>query len=83
MEIQLHPHAIDRMIERGANHLEVIETIEHGEWFPVKFNRTGFRRNFMMDVEWKGKLYHNKQIEAIAVEEEDRWIILTVIVRYF
>jgi len=41
MAIRLHPHALERMKERGATEDEVISAVEKGEQFPAKFNRTG------------------------------------------
>lgn len=82
MNIRLHPHATERMLERGATEAEVIATIEKGETFPAKFGRTGFRRNFAVQGSRRGRVYHNKQIEAYAVEE-DGWLVLTVIVKFY
>jgi hypothetical protein len=48
------------MGERGANSVEVVETVEHGEQFPAKFGRTGFRRNFAVQTEWHGRQYNTK-----------------------
>jgi len=62
---------------------EVRATVEHGEEYPVRFGRSGFRRNFAFEGEWRGKYYRTKQLEVIAVAEGDRWLALTVIVRYF
>ena len=44
--VRLHPHALDRLSERGATEEEVRATVLEGETFPAKFGRTGFRRNF-------------------------------------
>ncbi len=82
MSIKIHPHARERMKERGATESEVRLTIEEGERYDVKFGRVGFRRNFLYNSEWCGRFYHTKQIEAVAVEEEG-WLVLTVIVKYF
>jgi len=82
LNIRIHPHAQERMLERGADEAEIIATIQEGEKFPVKFGRTGFRRNFRVSGQWRGRSYHNKQIEAYAVAE-DGWLVLTVIVKYF
>ena len=46
MPVRFHSHARERMEERGATEDEVTATVEHGEQFPAKFGRTGFRRNF-------------------------------------
>jgi hypothetical protein len=55
---------------------------ESGERFPAKFGRTGFRRNFTFDSEWEGRRYATKQVEAYAVED-DGWLVITVVVKYF
>ena len=83
MAIRFHPHAQERMKERSTTEDEVKGTIEQGEKFPVKFNRTGFRRNFLFDGKWRGKYYRTKQVEVYAIRESTDWIIITVITRYF
>jgi hypothetical protein len=82
MQIRIHPHAVECANERGATVREIQETVAGGEHFPAKFGRSGFRRNFSFDSEWNGKWYASKQIEAYAVEE-DGWLVITVIVKYF
>lgn len=81
--IKLHPHARERMTERGATEDEVVATVERGETFLAKFGRTGFRRNLHFDGIWRGMQYATKQIEAIAVKENNDWIVVTVITKYF
>lgn len=71
------------MRERGATEQEVRGTVEHGEKFPAKFGRTGFRRNFRFDSEWRGRYYRTKQVEAYAVQQGTDWLVLTIITRYF
>jgi hypothetical protein len=34
--VRLHPHAVERLDERGATESEVIATIKSGETFPAK-----------------------------------------------
>jgi hypothetical protein len=82
VRIRLHPHAFTRLAERGASEGEVIATVEEGERFPAKLGRHGFRRNFEYNAQWRGRFYANKQVEAIAVEE-DGWLVITVMVRFF
>ena len=82
MKVRLHPHAQDRLQERGATEAEVIATIERGEHFAAKHGRKGFRCNFPFHGEWNDKRYSTKQIEAYAVEE-DGWLVITVIVKFF
>ena len=83
MKIDFHPHALDRIFERGTSREEVEKTIEGGEQFPAKFGRTGFRRNFTFDNQWRGKHYNTKQVEVYAVQENESWVVITVITRFF
>ena len=83
MAIRIHPHAKERLKERGATEEEVIKTVEAGESFSVKFGRTGFRRNFPFGRKRRGKLYQTKQVEAYGVQEGEDWVIITIITRYF
>lgn len=83
MTIHIHPHARARLAERGATEREVFATIEHGERFPAKFGRVGFRRNFPFDGVWRGRRYPSKQLEAYALQEGGDWLVITVIVKYF
>ena len=71
------------MAERGATEAEVFSTIEQGERFPAKFGRIGFRRNFAYNGIWRGRRYAAKQVESYAVEEDDGWLVITVVVKYF
>ena len=83
MSVRFHPHAQKRMKERGATEDEVSATVKRGEQFPAGFGRTGFRRNFPFDGEWRGEYYRTKQVEAFAVQEGPDWLVITVITRYF
>ena len=82
-EVVIDPHARERMVERGASEDEVVATILSGERFPAKYGRTGFRRNFRFDGVWGARRYAMKQLEVFAVEEDGRWVVITVIARYF
>lgn len=83
MIVRLHPHALERLSERGATEDEVRATVLGGETFPAKFGRTGFRRNFHFDSVWRGRRYAMKQVEAFAVREGDDWLVITVVTRYY
>jgi hypothetical protein len=81
--VRLHPHARERMDERGATEEEGRATVEQGESFPAKFGRTGFRRNFRFDQHRHGRHYHTKQVEAYAAQEGPDWPVITVLTCYF
>lgn len=83
MVIRFHPHAKEWMKERGTTEDEVKATVEQGEQFSAKFNRIGFRRNFLFDSKWRGRYYKIKQVEVYAVKENTDWVVITVFTRYF
>ena len=53
--VRLHQHAKERLIERGTTESEITATVEQGEIFPAKYERTGFRRNFRFNDLWRDK----------------------------
>lgn len=71
------------MEERGATETEVFATVEAGEPHPAKFGRTAFRRDFAFGARWRGRDYAMKEVEALAVQDGDGWLVITVITRYF
>ena len=81
--VNLHPHARARASERGATEDEVIAAVAEGERFPAKHGRVGFRRNFPFDGIWREQRYATKQIEALAVEQDGGWLVITVLVKFF
>ena len=83
VRVRLHPHALERLSERGATEEEVRATILEGETFSAKYGRTGFRRNFHFDSVWRNRHYAMKQVEAFAVREGADWLVITVVTRYY
>ena len=83
MTVRLHSHAEARLKERGATPEEIIDAVTHGESSPAKLGRTRFRKNFVYNGLWQGKHYATKQVETIAVRENDDWLVLTVVTRFF
>ncbi len=58
-------------------------TVQHGETFPAKFGRVGFRRNFHYNQNWRGKPFATKQVEVIAVREGKDWLVITALVKFY
>jgi hypothetical protein len=83
MAVRFHPHARERLQERGATEEEVTTAVEAGERFDAKFGRVGFRRNFPFESVWMGRQYATKQVEAYAIQEGGDWLVITAIVKYF
>jgi hypothetical protein len=80
--VRIHPHAWERVRERGAAEDEVETAIRGGERFPAKFGREGFRCAFPFDGLWRGRGFATKQGEVIATYENDDWLAISVIVKY-
>lgn len=72
MTIRFHPHALARTVEGGATESEVAAAIEHGERFPVRFGRVGYRRTCPTSGTWRGRPFTTKHLEVYAVEEGGR-----------
>ena len=71
MLVRLRSHAEQRLQELGTTTEEIILAVTDGESFPAKYGRTGFRRNSSFDGTWRGKEYATKQLEVIAVWEDE------------
>ena len=54
-----------------------------GEVFPAKYGRTGFRNSLIYNDVWEGKHYYVKQIECFAVKDNDQWLVISLLVKYF
>ena len=81
--VVIHPHAKVRALERGATELEIINVVETGEVFPAKYGRTGFRKTTIYNDTWQRKHYYVRQIECYAVQEQEDWLVISLLVKYF
>ena len=82
MNIYMHPHAMERLLERGATEEEVNMTIKTGERLPARLGRTRFRKSFHFGSTWRGSFYVTKEVEAVAIPEGEDWLVITVVTRY-
>lgn len=48
-KVIIHPHALQRLTERGALEGEVLTAVRTGEHFIAKHGRSGFRLNFIFN----------------------------------
>jgi len=83
MAIIIHPHALQRMEERGATREEVLRTITTGSMSAAKFGRRMHAMTFSHDEYLQSRFYEHKLIEAYSVEEEGDVIVISVVVKYF
>ena len=83
MVVRLHPHAMERLLERGATEEEVKTTVNAGERFPTRFGRTRFRKSFHFESTWQGNFYITKEVEAVVIAEGEDWLVITIVTRYY
>ncbi len=76
-------HALDQMIDRGADREEVALAILEGEKLPAKKGRWTFKKNFSFENKWQNRYYTSKQVQPVVVLENEKWIVVTVYVFYF
>jgi hypothetical protein len=81
--VVIHPHAKSRAAERGTTEPEIVDVVETGEVFPAKYGRTGFRKTIIYNDLWHGVHYYAKQIECFAVQEQEDWIVISLLIKYF
>jgi hypothetical protein len=80
--IIIHPHALQRMEERGTTSDEVRRTIEMGLMSTAKFGRRKYGMSFSYRGFWRSNFYAHKHVEAYCVDEGEDIIVLTVVVKY-
>ena len=83
MAILIHPHALQRMEERGASEEEIQRAIERGRALPAKFGRKIYGMTFPFGDNCREQFYEHKQLEVYGVDEGEDIIVVTVVVKYF
>ncbi len=82
MKFKLIEHAKERTIERGATEDEIQMVLSAGNEVQVKKDRKGKETVFEYEREWLGKVYPQKKVRVIYVEENEEIIVITVKVYY-
>ena len=70
------------MRARGATLTEVKETIKTGIKIPAKHGRKAKEKVFDYGRQWLGKIYSQKKVVVIYLEEDDKVVVITVKVFY-
>lgn len=84
MSVRFHPHALQRLRERGATRAEVVYPVERGRNSPAKFGRTRFTLTFAFNRKSLDRIYRFKRVETFATRiGTDNWLVITVIVNIF
>ena len=82
MEIQIHPHALERAIERGTSEAEIRDVLANGQEVPAKQARRAKAKTYDFRQERNGKYYDQKRVEVIFTIEDKAMITITVYVFY-
>ena len=82
MTVRLHPHARERLAERGATEREVIAAVGTANVLLPSSAESASEGTSFVGM-WRGRPYTTKQVEVYAVEEGDAWLVITVVVKYF
>jgi len=69
--IRLSAHTVSYITKRGFTVAEVEDTIRSGPWEPAELGRMECRKTFPFNREWNKKIYANKSVRPIFVEEAD------------
>ncbi len=80
--IKIVDHAKERMLTRGATLKEVKEVIKSGNELPAKHGRRAKEKIFKYGKQWLGKIYPQKKVVVIYVEEDNKVVVITVKVFY-
>lgn len=76
-------HARQRMTERGAREVDVLEAIRIGEREPAQRGLFLYRLNLEFHQEWAGRYYGVQQVAPLVAEEPEQWVVVTVFTFYF
>ena len=83
VKVNIHPHALARIKERGCTLADVDYAVKHGLSSPAKYGRTRFSHTFAYNRKWLDKSYALKTVEAFAeLQGNDSWLVITVIVKF-
>ncbi len=78
MRVTIIDHARDRMRERGVSEDEVTATLERGQPGQAAVGRNARELVFPFNSQWQGKLYQQKKVRVVYIEEDDILIVITV-----
>lgn len=82
MEIQIDPHTLERVEERGTTEREIKEVIETGFTVPAKYGRTGKAKVYNFKSIRDNVYYEQKRVEVFYLIESGTIITATVYVFY-
>jgi hypothetical protein len=82
MKVRFVEHAKERITERGTSEEEVNTVLFSGTDIPAKKGRKARENIFRYGEEWLGKIYQQKKVVVVYVEEGEEIVVITVKVLY-
>ncbi|NJN55773.1 MAG: DUF4258 domain-containing protein [Anaerolineae bacterium] len=82
MNVQIDPHTLERIIERGTTKDEIRDVIENGPPVSARHGRLAKAKVYDYKQERHGRYYEQKRVEVIYVVENDVLITVTAYVFY-
>ncbi len=82
MNVQIDPHTLKRLIERGATEGEIRDVVENGQPVSARHGRLAKAKVYEFKKERHGRYYEQKRVEVIYVVENDVVITVTAYVFY-
>ncbi len=82
MKIQIDPHALSRMPQRGVTEVEVMAVLERGQAVDAQGSRRARELVFTHAKEWAGHFSDEKKVKVVYVEEENEIVVVTVLAYY-
>ena len=82
MNIKLTEHALEKIEQRGTTKSEIIKTMLDGVEIPAKKGRKAKELVFDYGKDWLEKIYPQKKVVAIYVEEDEEIVVITSKVYY-
>ena len=82
MQLRISTLALERAEERGADEVEIKDTLENGDEVTIKGNRIAREKVFPYLKDRNGKHYDQKKVRVIYVMEQDVFVVITIYVFY-
>jgi Domain of unknown function (DUF4258) len=82
MKIRIDPHARSRMPIRGISPQEVELVLQHGASTLARGGRKAKEMVFPYSANWLGRIYPEKKVRVVYIEEEEEIVVVTALAYY-
>lgn len=82
MNVQIDPHTLKRLVERGTTEDEIRDVVENGQPVNARHGRLAKAKVYDYKQERHGRYYEQKRVEVIYVVENGVVVTVTAYVFY-